>query len=525
MKKQGAPRLRAQYRCAQCGYASPKPLGQCPECSAWNSMEEEVVADQAKTPVCRGLADFSSAPTPLADLAGDAPPAQRSATGLGEFDRLLGGGVVPGQVVLLAGPPGIGKSTLMLQAAARLSSKLSVLYVSGEESLKQVGDRARRLGIRGGSIVLLSETDLSKILAAMDDLKPGLVVMDSVQAVHHPDWPGTPGSVTQVRECSAELLRTAKGRDTVVFLLGHVTKEGALAGPKLLEHLVDTVLYFDTERHDLLRVLRASKNRFGPTDEIGLFEMRAGGLSEVGDAASLFLEEAGAGTAGRAVAVAMEGSRPILAEAQALVVTTHYPLPRRTATGLEYNRVLMLLAAMEKHLRLRLEDKDVFVSLAGGLKTSDPALDLAACMAVLSSARDAALPNDTVFIGEAGLLGRVGRVPFLEGRLREAAKAGFKRAVVPVSAGLPSGGAVEVGDRASPAPSGKVWATGGAAGLRVVPVKTLAEAAEMLRSGLPERKVTEGIDGHKDAPDGNIDENIEANPTQKGEPGKRSFPG
>ncbi|MBI5881724.1 MAG: DNA repair protein RadA [Elusimicrobia bacterium] len=472
MKKQGTPRLRAQYRCAECGYAAPKPLGQCPDCQAWNSMEEEVVAEESKTKVSRGLADFSSAPTKLSDLAGEGPVAARSATGIAEFDRLLGGGVVPGQVVLLAGPPGIGKSTLMLQAAARLSPALSVLYVSGEESLKQVADRARRLGIKGGAITLLSETDLSKILAAMDELKPGLVVLDSVQTVHHPDWPGTPGSVSQVRECAAELLRTAKGKDTVVFLLGHVTKEGALAGPKLLEHLVDTVLYFDTERHDLLRVLRARKNRFGPTDEIGLFEMAAGGLEEVKDAASLFVDSAGPGTCGRTVSVAMEGSRPILAEAQALVVTTRYPLPRRTATGLEYNRTLMLLAAMEKHLRLRLEDKDVFVSLAGGLKTGDPAMDLAACMAVLSSARDVAMPADTVYIGEVGLLGRVGRVPNLEGRLKEAAKAGFKRAVTPASGGKA--------------------AAGRQAGLTVVPVATLQEAAE-------------NIDGHKVVDTGTID--------------------
>jgi DNA repair protein RadA/Sms len=451
-------------------------------------MAEEVVEEPSKTAgrtPSRGLADFSSAPTKLSELSTGGPPAERGATGIGEFDRLLGGGVVAGQVLLLAGPPGIGKSTLMLQAAAKFCGKLGVLYVSGEESLKQVADRARRLGIKDAAITLLSETDLTKILAVMDELKPGLVVLDSVQTVYHPDWPGTPGSVTQVRECSAELLRTAKGRDTVVFLLGHVTKEGALAGPKLLEHLVDTVLYFDTERHDLLRVLRASKNRFGPTDEIGLFEMTASGLTEVENAASLFLEGTVAGGPGRAVSVALEGSRPILAEAQALVVSTRYPLPRRTATGLEYNRTLMLLAAMEKHLRLRLEDKDVFVSLAGGLKMNDPAMDLAACMAILSSSRDAAVPSDTVYIGEVGLLGRIGRVPNLEARLREAAKAGFKRAVVPASAGKSL--------------SGKH------AGLTVVHAATLQEAAG-LAVGTPHKTAKDNIDGHKDARSATIED-------------------
>ncbi|MBI5208658.1 MAG: DNA repair protein RadA [Elusimicrobia bacterium] len=477
MKQPGSRRSRLQYRCQECGYSAPKPLGQCPECSAWNSMAEEVQELGPAAAPSRSLAEFSSAPTPLGDLAGEVETTARSATGIGEFDRLLGGGVVCGQVVLLAGPPGIGKSTLMLQAAAALSSGLKTLYVSGEESLRQIAGRARRLGVGGGGIVLLSETNLGRILDAIESLKPGLVVLDSVQTVHHPEWPGTAGSVTQVRECAAELLRTAKSRGAVVFLLGHVTKEGSLAGPKLLEHIVDTVLYFDTERHDLLRVLRASKNRFGPTDEIGLFEMGEKGLREVAQAADLFLEEAGARTCGRAISVSLEGSRPILVEAQSLVVTTHYPLPRRTATGFDLNRVLMLLAAMEKHLRIRLEDKDVFVSLAGGLKMSDPSLDLAACMAVLSSERDLALPADTVFIGEVGLLGEIGRAPSLAGRLREASKAGFKRALVPKRS---SGSA-------------------GAAGLDVIAVGSIQEAAGW-------------VAGSKKS-------------TMKGEPGRRTLPG
>jgi DNA repair protein RadA/Sms len=401
-------------------------------------MVEEVVEARpapAAGAAARRMTEFSSEVTALAEAPAQAEARLR--TGMGEFDRLLGGGVVAGQVLLLAGPPGIGKSTLMLQAAARLAAqgaKRPVLYVSGEESLRQVSARARRLGVGAAELFILSETDLGKILAAIAKVKPGIVVLDSVQTVYHPELSSSPGTVAQVRECAAELLRVAKTADAVVFLLGHVTKEGSLAGPKVLEHIVDTVLYFDTERHDLLRVLRAQKNRFGPTDELGLFEMGERGLKELADASAFFLaDRAGRSQAGRAPSVTLEGSRPILVEAQSLVVYTKYPLPRRMATGLDLNRVLVLLAAMEKHLRLRLEERDVFVSLAGGLKVKDPAVDLAACLAVLSSARDVPIPNDVVILGEVGLLGDVGRVPHLETRLKEAAKAGFRRAVVPAS--------------------------------------------------------------------------------------------
>ncbi len=403
-------------------------------------MDEEVLREASGADRRQVLTRFSGEPVALGSVGEGSPAESRMPTGIGEFDRLLGGGVLRGQVALLAGPPGIGKSTLMLQAAAGLASGLKVLYVSGEESLRQVASRARRLGLAaapsgdGGpraadGIILLSETDLSKILEAAGKLKPGLLVLDSIQTVAHPEWPGAAGSVTQVRECAAELLRVAKAGETAVFLLGHVTKEGSLAGPRILEHIVDTVLYFDTERQGLWRVLRAQKNRFGPTDEIGLFEMGDGGLREVREPAAEWLGSTGA-AAGRAFAVAVEGSRPLLTRLEALVVSTRYPLPRRVATGLDLNRVLLLLAAMEKHLRLRLEDRDVFSSVSGHLRLSDPALDLAACMAIASSAREQALPADTVFLGEVGLLGELGRVPHLELRLREAARLGFKRAVV-----------------------------------------------------------------------------------------------
>ena len=427
-------RLKTIFRCQDCGCSAPKPMGQFPDCSAWNTMVEEVVegkgAGLSGAPA-RMMTDFSSEAVALKDVKTESETSV--VTALPELDRLLGGGLVAGQVVLLAGPPGIGKSTLMLQAAARLAvPPRLVLYVSGEESLKQVSARAKRLGLSSESLYLLSETNLSKILGMIDKLKPWAVILDSVQTVYHPELSSSPGSVAQVRESAAELLRVAKGSDIVVFLLGHVTKDGALAGPKVLEHIVDTVLYFDTERHDLLRVLRAQKNRFGPTDELGLFEMGEAGLKEVKDAAEFFIEGRDKRPqAGRTLSVTLEGSRPMLVEVQSLVVHTKYPLPRRMATGLDLNRVLVLLAAMEKHLRLRLEERDVFVSLAGGLKLKDPALDLAACMAVASSARDAALPADWVMLGEVGLLGEVSRVPNLELRLKEAAKAGFKKAVVP----------------------------------------------------------------------------------------------
>lgn len=429
-------RLKTIYRCQQCGHSATKPMGQCNGCQEWNSMVEEVVESrpeglvEAVAGAARGgLTSFSSAVTALKDVREDTE--SRVPVGIGELDRLLGGGLVPGQVVLLAGPPGIGKSTLMLQAAAKLAEKGPFLYATGEESLRQVSGRAKRLELSSEQLYLLSETNLAKILATMEQVKPWAMVLDSVQTVSHPQLASSPGSVGQVRECAAELVRAAKSRDTIVFLLGHVTKDGSLAGPKVLEHIVDTVLYFDTERHDLLRVLRAQKNRFGPTDELGLFEMGERGLTEVTDASSFFLADLGRDAQpGRAVSVALEGSRPILVEVQSLVVPTRYPLPRRMATGLDLNRVLVLLAAMERHLGLRLEDRDAFVSLAGGLRLKDPALDLAACLAVAGSTHDKAVPSDCVLVGEVSLLGEVGRVPYLEARLKEAAKAGFKRAIV-----------------------------------------------------------------------------------------------
>jgi len=393
-------------------------------------LAEEVIAVGKSKPAraSRPLAAAPSGVKKLSEAGGAA--LERIPTGIGELDRLLGGGVVPGQVLLLAGPPGIGKSTLMLQAAARLAGR-KVLYVSGEESLSQVADRARRIGLGECGIILASETELDRILEILESERPGVVVLDSVQTVYRSELSGGPGTVGQVRECASELLRAAKSRDAVLFLLGHVTKEGSVAGPKVLEHIVDTVLQFDSEERQQLRILRAEKNRFGPTSEIGLFEMTEKGLREVVDASTLFLEDRqGAAVPGRAVSVTLEGSRPILVEVQALVTSTRYPLPRRTSTGMDVNRLFVLIAALEKHLRLRFDAYDVYVNIAGGLRLKDPAIDLAVCLAVVSSARDAALPPDRVFIGEVGLLGEIGRAGLMRNRLREAERVGFRSALI-----------------------------------------------------------------------------------------------
>lgn len=428
------PKLKSIHVCQDCGHASTKWSGQCPSCRAWNSFVEEVVEERSSAApknAPRPLVAFSSEVVTLSDV--ENAQVDRTATGIGEFDRLLGGGLVPGQVVLVAGPPGIGKSTLMLHVAESLSAKGKILYSSGEESLGQVSRRAKRMNVAGKGIYLLAETDLTKILAAIRKHEPRFIILDSIQTVYHPEVSGSPGSVGQVRECAAELLREAKQRDAVLFLLGHVTKEGAVAGPKVLEHIVDTVLQFDTEKRQMLRVLRAQKNRFGPTSELGLFEMTESGLRGVEDAASFFIEEESRSSRspGRAISVAMEGSRPILVEVQALVTPTRYPLPRRMATGIDVNRVLVLVAALEKHLQVRFENQDIFVNLAGGMRLRDPAIDLAICLALVSSLEDKALPADKVFLGEVGLLGNIGRISCLAERIQTAARVGFKGAHVP----------------------------------------------------------------------------------------------
>ncbi|MBU2574336.1 MAG: DNA repair protein RadA [Elusimicrobia bacterium] len=428
-------RLKTIYRCQECGQASAKWIGQCPACSQWNTFVEEAEEALSRTTSkSRALTEFTSEPVKLSDSESIEP--KYMSTGIAEFDRVLGGGIIEGQVILLAGPPGIGKSTIMLEVSKAMASgplkSGKILYVSGEESLAQVGSRARRLGAKAENVYLLSETNLAKVIDVFNKIKPGLLIIDSIQTAFHPEFTGSPGSVGQIRECASELLKIAKSKGAPLFLLGHVTKEGALAGPKVLEHIVDTVLYFDSEKNDVYRILRPNKNRFGPVNEIGLFEMTEKGLVSVTDSSGILANtDRSRPLIGRAFSIAFEGSRPMLAEIQALASRSYYPYPRRTVAGLDLNRAQLLIAAVEKNTGLRFDTMDVFASLQGGIKLKDPALDLAFCAALISSARDLELAPDTVFLGEVGILAQTSPAAFMARRLSEAEQLGFKKAFTP----------------------------------------------------------------------------------------------
>jgi DNA repair protein RadA/Sms len=422
-------KIKTSFRCQECGYASAKWLGKCPECSHWNSFVEEHEAAEPATARRRTLTEFSSEVTSLEDIKTSA--LDRAATGLTEFDRVMGGGIVAGSMVLLGGPPGIGKSTLMLQIAEGLCrAKGQGLYISGEESLQQVKDRAQRLGIRAPKLSLLSETELSKMTDAIERVKPAFIVVDSIQTTYRQDLASSPGSVGQVRECAAEFLRIAKSKGITLFLLGHVTKEGDLAGPRVLEHIVDTVLYFESEREQLFRLLRSHKNRFGPTHEVGVFRMTPTGLAGVASPSEVFLSQR-TQTPGSVVVGSLEGTRPLMLEVQALVARTHFGFPKRMVTGLDYNRTLLLIAVLEKRLGLHLENEDVYVNVVGGLRVKEPAVDLGVAMAIASAHRNQNLDPNTLWIGEVGLGGEVRAVGGLPLRLMEAIQLGFKRAIVP----------------------------------------------------------------------------------------------
>jgi len=422
-------KFKTVFVCQKCGYESPKWAGKCPDCGEWNSLVEEVKQlESKKTPArTRSFTDFSSDIVKLSESKAVKEP--RIETHISEFDRLLGGGLVKGQLTLLAGAPGIGKSTLMLQVAAELSKNLKVLYISGEESIGQISGRAQRLGVKGDNIFLHCETDIQKIVESVQNVNPDVLVLDSIQTVYHPEFTSSAGTVAQVRECTSELVRLCKPKGIITFVLGHVTKDGELAGPKILEHMVDCVLYFDTEKDNVLRLLRPHKNRFGSTGEIGLFKMTGRGLESVENASEYFAQTSrDRALKGRAYSLALEGSRPILTEVQALVSPTRYPFPRRVSTGVDLNRCLMLFAALEKHTGLPLDNKDIFVSLAGGVKLKDPALDLAVCAAVISSCKEVPIPPDSVFMAEVGILGQAAKVPLIDRRLEEAQRLGFKKA-------------------------------------------------------------------------------------------------
>jgi DNA repair protein RadA/Sms len=423
-------RERSVYRCQTCGFAASK-AGTCPDCArtgTYVALVEERSALSSR--VARPRLAAGARPVPIGDIA--VTSGERITTGIGELDRVLGGGVVPGSLVLIGGDPGIGKSTLLLQASRSLAERAGpLLYVSGEESAAQVKLRADRLGIAPRDLYFLAETDLQVIEAHAAELKPRALVVDSIQTVFLPGLESAPGSVSQVRECAARLMLWSKGRGTATFLVGHVTKDGAIAGPRVLEHLVDTVLYFEGEQHHAHRVLRAVKNRFGSTNEIGVFEMGEQGLTEVTNPSGFFLAERPRGAAGSVIVSSLEGSRPLLLELQALVTPASFGTPRRTVLGADYNRVCLLLAVLEKRAGFPLQSQDVFVNVAGGGRVTEPAADLGVIVAAASSFLDRPVRGDTVIMGEVGLAGEVRAVAGLAARLKEAAALGFTAAVVP----------------------------------------------------------------------------------------------
>ncbi|MGE5299899.1 MAG: DNA repair protein RadA [Acidobacteriota bacterium] len=422
-------KTKTYYQCQSCGHASPKWLGKCPDCASWNSfVEEKSVSPGRRT---SGI-DTLGKTAPVALGAIDSVSESRTPTGLQEFDRVLGGGVVPGSVVLVGGDPGIGKSTLLLQTFSGLSKKSGkLLYVSGEESPRQIKMRADRLAVNADNIILLPETSLEGILDAAAKLSPEAMVVDSIQTVYTQEMLSAPGSVGQVRECSAKLMLFAKRSGIPVFIVGHVTKEGTIAGPRVLEHIVDTVLYFEGDRGHSYRILRTMKNRFGSTNEIGVFEMSDAGLREVDNPSELFLSERPRNVSGSAVVASLEGTRPLMVEVQALVSQTNFGMPRRTSIGVDFNRVNLLVAVLEKRAGLHLGGMDIFVNVVGGLKIMEPAVDLGIVATVSSSVREVPVDPRTCVFGEVGLSGEVRAVAQAEARLREAAKIGFKKAIVP----------------------------------------------------------------------------------------------
>ncbi len=421
---------KTQYICAECGATSPKWAGQCGECGAWNSLSEQI-APSAAASSKRAVMQYAGAQEAkrLGDVSLSDTP--RQTTGMDELDRVLGGGLVPGSVILLGGDPGIGKSTLLLQTLVALQPSLPGLYVTGEESLAQVALRAQRLGLEAAELQLLAETSVERIVQQAEILNPGVLVVDSIQTLFSDQLTAAPGSVSQVREAAALLTRMAKQRGICVFIIGHVTKEGAIAGPRLLEHIVDTVLYFEGEAGSRYRVIRAVKNRFGAANELGVFAMTEHGLKPVSNPSAIFLSRHEEPVSGSVIMVTREGTRPLLVEVQALVSESPFGQPRRVTLGLEQNRLAMLLAVMHRHGGIAMFDQDVFINVVGGVKISETAADLPLLCAALSSLRNRPLPVDTVIFGEVGLAGELRPVPNGLERLREAHKHGFKRAIVP----------------------------------------------------------------------------------------------
>lgn len=430
-------KIKTRYVCQECGSAQPKWMGRCPDCGEWNTLVETVEETTRPGAASAGVRQAllgRNTPQPLVDITADSY--QRTLLPMDEFNRVLGGGVVPGSLVLIGGDPGIGKSTLLLQMSAALASQGVVLYVSGEESAQQIKLRATRLSINGDNLLVLTETNMTAILEHIQQVGPRFVIVDSIQTVYTDELQSAPGSVSQVRECAARFQEVAKGRDIPVFLIGHVTKTGAIAGPRVLEHIVDTVLYLEGEQFHAYRLLRSVKNRFGATNEVGIFEMGDTGLSEVLNPSEIFLAERLPNAPGSSIAVTMEGTRPLLVEVQALASTTSFGNPRRTGNGVDFNRLLLIVAVLTTRAGVRLGDQDVFVNVVGGLQIDEPASDLAVATAIASSIRRRPVAADMALIGEVGLSGELRAVRHVEVRLKEAGKLGFKRCLVPASTQL-----------------------------------------------------------------------------------------
>lgn len=426
-------KAKTQYQCTECGAVFAKWQGQCSECTSWNTLVHSVVSAQpaAKSSRFAALAAQSNQVIKLADIQAQEYP--RFSSGVGEFDRVLGGGMVPGMVVLLGGDPGIGKSTLLLQSMVTMAQSTTALYVSGEESAGQIALRAQRLGLEHVDLNVLTEIQLEQIVVQLEKIRPQVLVIDSIQTLYTAELSAAPGSVSQVRECASQLTRLAKNLGITTILVGHVTKEGTLAGPRVLEHIVDTVLYFEGDSQSSFRLVRAIKNRFGAVNELGVFAMTDRGLKGVNNPSALFLSQQAEWVAGSCVMVTQEGARPLLVEIQALVDSSHSPAPRRLSVGLEQNRLAMLLAVMHRHAGLSFFDQDIFINAVGGVRISEPAADLAIVLAMVSSLKNRRLPRELVVFGEIGLSGEIRPAPRGQERLREAAKLGFTHAIVPAS--------------------------------------------------------------------------------------------
>ena len=424
-----AVKQKTTYCCSECGYETSNWAGKCPSCGQWNTFREIQLGTAKNGKQAYRSSHEAKKPRPLSEL--DTSAEIRFSTGISEFDRVLGGGAVVGSLVLVGGAPGIGKSTLLLQMCGSMENDRKVLYVTGEESERQLKLRATRLGVNGGEVYVLAETDLDSIISAADELDPDVIIIDSIQTMRCTDVASSSGTVSQVKESSARFLNVAKTNEIPTFIVGHVNKDGAIAGPKVMEHIVDTVLYFEGDKTLPYRVLRAVKNRYGSTNEIGMFDMTGKGLEQIENPSQVMLEGRPIGISGTCVACVMEGTRPVLSEIQALVTKTAFPSPRRTASGFDYNRMYLLLAVLEKRAGYVFGNQDVYINIIGGLKLDETACDLPVCLAMASSLLDLPVPEKTLAIGEVGLGGEVRSVPHLETRLREAQRVGFDTAIVP----------------------------------------------------------------------------------------------